>query len=164
MYSGTIGASYQIDAGERVSFKPMVIVDYYRLHENGYTESGAEQTDGGDAMDLVVAGRTSDSATATATLTGIYRLGKRSSEGIPLSFELEAGRRNRIGGTLGSTTAHFVDGDDFTINPDALKGGWLGELRVLSGGLDYTWTISGTAEQTAGTPSYSARISLGVAF
>lgn len=164
LYAGTAGASYQVDAGERLSFKPMVILDYYRLHEKGYTETGAEQTDGGDAMDLVVAGRTSDAATATTTLTGIYRLGKRSSEGIPLTFELEAGRRNTIGGGLGSTTAHFVNGSDFTITPEAMKGGWLGELRVLSGGFDYTWTISGSAEQTAGSPSYAARISLGVAF
>jgi hypothetical protein len=159
LYSGTAGISYQVEVGDRISFKPMAIFDYYRLHENGYTESG-----GGDAMNLIVAGRTSDAAYATTTLTGIYRFGTRSNDGIPLTIELEGGRRNRIGGALGNTVAHFTDGADFTLTPDALKGNWLAEARILSGGLDYTWTVSANAEQTQGSPAYSARISLGVAF
>ncbi len=69
-----------------------------------------------------------------------------------------------IGGDLGATTAHFLNGADFTITPDKLKSNWLGELRLLSGGLDYTWQLAGGAEETQGTPSWNVRFSLGVAF
>lgn len=159
LYSGTAGISYQVDFGETISFKPMAIVDYYRLHENGYQEAN-----GSDAVNLAVAARDSDALFVTTTVTGIYRFGTRSADGIPLTIELDAGRRNRVGGALGDTVAHFVDGADFRLTPDALQGGWLAEARVLSGGLDYTWTLSGAVEETAGSPAYSARISLGVAF
>lgn len=159
MYSGAAGVSYMADVGERISFKPMAIIDYYHLHEDGYSESG-----GGDAMNLTVAARNSDAMFATTTVTGIYRFGPRQNDGIPLTLEIEGGRRNRLGGSLGDTTAHFTDGDDFTLTPDTVKGGWLGEVRLLSGGLDYTWTISASAEQTQGDPAYAVRISLGAAF
>ncbi len=159
LYSAMAGLSYQADLTDRIAIKPMAIVDYYRLRENGFQEVG-----GGDAMNLLVDARTSTSSTATTTVTGIYRMGPRTGEGIPLTFELEGGRRNRLGGSLGATTAAFKDGQSFTVTPEQIDGGWLGELRVLSGGLDYTWTLAGAVEQTAGNPAYSLRFSLGVAF
>ncbi|MBO9574667.1 MAG: autotransporter domain-containing protein [Sphingobium sp.] len=159
MYSATGGVSYQLDVGDRIAFKPMALVDYYRLKEKGYTETNA-----GDAVNLIVAPRTSTLSTATTTLTGIYRLGQRTKDGIPLTFELEAGRRSRLGGTLGATTAHFKGGADFTVTPTAPEDSWLSELRVLSGGLDYTWTIAGGAERVGSRNLYTARVSLGVAF
>ncbi len=164
LYSGMVGASYMFDMSERISLKPMAIVDYYHLHEKGYTETGGALTDGKDAIDLTVAGRTSKTSSATTTLTGIYRFGSRSNEGIPLTIEAEGGRRNVLGGDLGNTTAHFQGGTDFVLTPDKLKSGWLGELRLLSGGLDYTWQLAGGAEQTAGSPAYNVRFSLSVAF
>ncbi len=54
LYSGTAGASYQLEMNDRIGLKPMVVFDYYRLHEKGYTETGAALTDGSDAIDLVV--------------------------------------------------------------------------------------------------------------
>jgi hypothetical protein len=164
LYSGTVGASYQLDMGDRIGLKPMVVFDYYRLHEKGYTETGAALTNGSDAIDLVVAPRTSTSYNATTTLTGIYRFGPRTKEGIPLTIELEGGRRNNIGGSLGDTTAHFINGANFTIVPDKLDSAWVSELRLLSGGLDYTWTLAGGAEQSHGKPNYNVRFSLAVAF
>jgi hypothetical protein len=164
LYSGTAGASYQLDMGDRIGLKPMVTFDYYRLHEKGYTETGAALTDGSDAVDLVVAPRTSTSYNATTTLTGIYRFGPRTKEGIPLTIELEGGRRNNIGGELGNTTAHFANGANFTIVPDKLDSAWVSEVRLLSGGLDYTWTLAGGAEQSQGKPNYNVRFSLAVAF
>jgi len=164
LYSGSAGASYQFDMGDRIGLKPMVIFDYYRLTEKGYTESGAALTSGADAIDLVVAPRTSTSYNATTSLTGIYRFGPRTKEGIPLTIELEGGRRNNIGGSLGNTTAHFANGANFTIVPDKLDSAWVSEVRLLSGGLDYTWTLAGGAEQTQGKPNYNVRFSLAVAF
>lgn len=159
MYSATGGVSYAFDIGNRVSLKPMATVDYYRLKEDGYAEK-----DGGDAVNLTVAGRTSDALFANTTMTAIYRFGDRVADGRPLTLEVEGGRRNRVGGGLGNTTAHFKDGNDFTLTPDRLKGGWIGEVRLLSGGMDYTWTVSGSAEQTQGDPAYGIRLSLGAAF
>ncbi len=71
LYSGMAGMSYQLDVNDRVAVKPMAIIDYYRLHEKGYTETGSAQADGSDAMDLSVAGRTSETYSATTTVTGI---------------------------------------------------------------------------------------------
>lgn len=164
LYSGSAGASYQLDMGDRFGLKPMVVFDYYRLHEKGYTEAGAVLTTGADAVDLTVAPRTSTSYSATTTLTGIYRFGPRTKEGIPLTIEWEGGRRNIVGGSLGNTTAHFLNGANFTIVPDKLDSAWISEVRLLSGGLDYTWTLSGGAEQTHGKPNYNLRFSLAVAF
>lgn len=164
LYSASAGASYQLDVGDRFGLKPMVIFDYYRLHEKGYTETGAVLTTGADAVDLTVAPRTSTSYSATTTLTGIYRFGPRTKEGIPLTIEWEGGRRNIVGGALGNTTAHFLNGANFTITPDKLDSAWISEVRLLSGGLDYTWTLAGGAEQTHGKPNYNVRFSLAVAF
>jgi len=164
LYSGSAGASYQLDLNDRVGLKPMVVFDYYRLHEKGYTETGAVLTDGSDAIDLTVAPRTSTSYSAKTTLTGIYRFGPRTKEGIPLTIEWEGGRRNIIGGSLGNTTAHFANGANFTITPDKLDSAWISEVRLLSGGLDYTWTLAGGAEQTHGKPNYNVSFSLAVAF
>jgi len=165
LYSGMAGASYLFDMGQRISLKPMAIVDYYRLREKGYTETGGALAAGKDAIDLVVAPRTSKTASATTTLTGIYRFGERTNEGMPLTLELEGGRRNVLSSQLGNTTAHFDNGANFTLTADKLKSAWLGEVRLLSGGLDYTWQLAGGAEQTqGGTPAYNVRFSLSVAF
>jgi hypothetical protein len=164
LYSGSAGASYELNLNDRVGLKPMVVFDYYRLHEKGYTEVGAALTDGSDAVDLTVAPRTSTSYSAKTTLTGIYRFGPRTKEGIPLTIEWEGGRRNVIGGALGNTTAHFANGADFTITPDKLDSAWISEVRLLSGGLDYTWTLAGGLEQSHGKPNYNVSFSLAVAF
>ncbi|MBO9579851.1 MAG: autotransporter domain-containing protein [Sphingobium sp.] len=164
LYSASAGASYELDLDDRVGLKPMVIFDYYRLHEKGYTETGAALTNGSDAIDLTVAPRTSTSYSAKTTLTGIYRFGPRTKEGIPLTIEWEGGRRNIIGGALGDTTAHFANGANFTITPDKLDSAWISEVRLLSGGLDYTWTLAGGLEQTKGKPNYNVSFSLAVAF
>ena len=59
LYSATAGASYQWQMG-RISLRPAIGIDYYRLKEDGYSESG-----GGDAFNLTVLGRTSDETTAS---------------------------------------------------------------------------------------------------
>lgn len=155
--SGHAGTSYTVPVASWFSIKPMAVFDWFHLHEKGYQESGA------DAIDLTVDPRNSNVASLATTLTASWRLGHAQTDMHPLTVELEGGRRNHLWGNLGTTTAAFTDGTAFTITPDAIKGGWLGELRVLFGGLDYTWQLAAGAEQIAGKASYSARASLSFA-
>ncbi|MET0364889.1 MAG: autotransporter outer membrane beta-barrel domain-containing protein, partial [Sphingobium sp.] len=156
--TGAAGVSYKFELKGNFSLKPMVTVDYYRLHERGYAETGS------DAIDLTVQGRTSDSLTATPTLTMGWSVGPVTPDYCPLTFELEGGPRTQLAGQLGTTTAAFVDGAQFSLTPDALKGGWMAEARILEGSFDHMWKVAAGAEKTVGGIDYSARASLNVAF
>ena len=155
--SGSGGASYKFDLGGNFNLKPMVIVDYLRMKENGYDETGDS------AIILDVNGRTSDSLAATTTVTAGWSLGEVTPDERPVTFEVEGGRRNQLAGTLGSTTAAFQGGSQFTITPDSLSSGWLGEARMLFGGMDYTWEFSTRADKLYGKADLSARLSLSLA-
>lgn len=117
-------------------------------------------------MALTVADRTSRSTTVTAS----YSLGPISPDWRPLTFQFEGGRREVLVGSNGKTSAYFSGGDNydpgdaFTITPDDLQGAWIGELRMLAGGYDFTWQIATWMEQTSDTTDLSARASLSVAF
>jgi hypothetical protein len=155
--SGSAGVSYQFDLTSTLNLKPMVVLDYIRLKENSYAEAGSTP------ILLNVDGRTSDSFAATTTVTAGWSMGEVTRDERPLTLEFEGGRRNQISGNVGSTTASFSGGDPFTITPDSLSGGWLGEARMLFGGMDYTWQFSTRAEQLAGKADVSARVSLSLA-
>ena len=135
LYSATAGLSYQLQMG-RFSLRPAAGVDYYRLKEDGYAESG-----GGDAFDLTVLGRTSDETTVNGTLTAGYDFGSLNKDDGWFRVELEGGRRQIVGGTLGDTTAYFKGGDRFTLTPEARTNGWTGRAR-LYGGTD-TFRVGG---------------------
>ncbi len=135
LYSATAGASYQVQMG-RFSLRPAVGIDYYRLKEDGYSETG-----GGDAFNLTVLGRTSDETTASGNLTAGYDFGSLHREDGWVRLELEGGRRQIIGGSLGSTTAYFKDGDAFTLVTEDRTSGWTGRAR-LYGGTD-TFRVGG---------------------
>ncbi|HQS68401.1 MAG TPA: autotransporter outer membrane beta-barrel domain-containing protein [Novosphingobium sp.] len=155
---GQGGASYKIDLGGNLSLRPMAKFDYFRLSENGYTESGS------DAMVLAVAKRTSSLATGTGSMTASWSAGEVTRDERPLTLELEGGYRQRLAGKLGDTVANFEDGSQFRLTPDAMKSGWTAEARVLAGGMDYTWQLAGGAEQVQGVVDYSVRGSLSIAF
>ncbi|MDI1296414.1 MAG: autotransporter domain-containing protein, partial [bacterium] len=112
LYSATAGASYELRFN-RLSLRPAIGIDYYRLKESGYSESG-----GGDAFDLTVLGRTSDELTANGTVTAGYDFGSLKREDGWMRVELEGGRRQIVGGSLGDTVAYFKGGDAFTLVPD----------------------------------------------
>ncbi|HEX7854559.1 MAG TPA: autotransporter outer membrane beta-barrel domain-containing protein [Sphingobium sp.] len=157
--TGAAGASYKFEFKNNLSLKPMLTVDYYRLHETGYTETGS------DAIDLTVDGRTSDALTATPTVTLGWSMGEVTKDYRPLTFEVEGGPRAHLGGSLGTTTAAFVDGSQFSLTPDSLKSGWTAEARVLEGSFDHSWKIAAGADKVSGGGiGYSARASLNVAF
>jgi uncharacterized protein with beta-barrel porin domain len=127
LYSATAGASYQFQMG-RFGLRPAVGIDYYRLKEDGYAESG-----GGDAFNLTVLGRTSDETTANGTVTAGYDFGALNPADGWLRLELEGGRRQIIGGSLGDTTAYFKGGDRFTLVSEDRTNGWTGRARLYGG-------------------------------
>ena len=150
--------SYRADLGGNLSLKPMAKFDYYRLSEKGYTESGSEQ------IALTVAKRTSDLLTGTGSLTASWSAGKVDRDERPLTIEAEGGYRARLAGQFGDTVAKFKDGDRFRLVADRMQSGWTSELRLLAGGMDYTWQLAGGAEQIQGGIDYSVRASLSIAF
>lgn len=158
MVSAMVGTSYDIEVGTQFSIRPKAVIDYFRVKEDGYEEDGV------DAIDLIVENRTSKSIAATTTMTASYRLGSKPRDEIPLTLELEGGWRSVLQSSLGATTAAFEDGDQFTLAPDALKGGWTTEARVLFGGYDHTFQFAVGAEQTQGDVDLSMRMGLSVAF
>lgn len=156
--SGTGGLSYKVDLGGGLSLKPKATLDYYRLHENGYTETGDA------AMALVVGSRNSSALNGTTTLAAAWSAGQSSYEGRPFTVELEGGRRSRLSGHLGSLTATTATGDSYALTPESLKSAWVGQISVLQGGLDFTWKLSAGAEKIqGGGTSYSARAGLSIA-
>jgi len=156
--SAMAGASYDITITSQFSLRPKAVLDYFWLKEDGYEEDGA------DMIDLAVESRTSKAMALTTTMTASYSLGRKRRDMTPLTVELEGGWRSQLSSQLGKTTAAFEDGDQFTLVPDALKGGWTAEARLLAGGLDYTWQIAAGAEHTQGDVDLSARVALTLAF
>jgi len=127
LYSATAGVSYEKRMG-RLSLRPAAGIDYYRLKEKGYAESG-----GGDAFNLTVLGRTSDELTANGTVTAGYDFGSLDPQEGWVRFELEGGRRQIIGGSLGDTVAYFKGGEQFTLVADDRTNGWTGRARLIGG-------------------------------
>lgn len=158
LITGTGGVSYALEFGDHFKLKPRAVLEYFRLKEKGYTESGDT------AIALAVAPRTSEVLNGTTTLVASWSAGRGDYEGRPFTFELEGGRRSRLSGHLGDTTATFNSGDSFTLTPGALPSAWVGQVSVLQGGLDYTWKLSAGAERPqGGGTGYSARASLSIA-
>jgi hypothetical protein len=133
----------------------MASVDYYRLSEDGYVEEG-----GGDAFNLTVDSRTSDEFALNATLTAGYDFGRREAGAGWLRTELEAGRRQILGGSLGATTARFADGDPFTLLPEDRTDGWVGRLRVVGGQGGFQLGGEASAEEQLGRAAVAFRVSL----
>lgn len=156
LYSASGGLSYQFRTG-RLTLRPSATIDYFRLREDGHTEKG-----GGDAFDLTVASRTSDELAATGTIAAGYDL-STSDTGF-VRIELEGGRREIVGGSLGKTVAHFKDGDSFTLLPEDREAGWLGKLRLVGGGDGFRAGGEASVEQQNGRAALGFRATLSVGF
>lgn len=159
LFSASAGLSYELNFG-RLAVRPGATIDYYRLKEDGYTETG-----GGDAMDLIVDSRTSDETAVSGTVALGYDFVQPTadSEGY-FRLELEGGRRQLIGGSLGSTTAHFADGEDFILVPDERESGWLGQIRLLGGNDSFQVGGEFSAEEQQDHAAIAFRATLQVGF
>jgi hypothetical protein len=152
------GVSYSLPVGEHFSLRPRGVLEYDRLEENHYIESGD------NPIALTVAGRTSSQTTATTTLLAQWSSGPSSHEGRPFAVEVEAGRRSWISGNLGTTTATFETGDTFSINGGHLPSAWVSNISILQGGLDYTWKIGTDIERGSDKGvAYGVRASISIA-
>jgi outer membrane autotransporter protein len=161
VFSAAAGVSYELTSG-RISLRPLLAVDYYRLSENGYTETG-----GGKALDLTVDDRTSDEFAGEASLSLGYAFNQRT-EASPSWFkvELEAGRRQILGGAIGATTAQFAGGTPFTLEPESRSDGWTGKLRVAGGSSDFTLggELGAEQQQGQGRAAIAGRLTLQMGF
>ena len=77
-----------------------------------------------------------------------------------MKVDLEGGRRQIIGGTLGSTTARFADGDPFTLDAEERDSGWIGALKLSGGGTGYSIVGEVNAEQQRDQTGLGGRVSL----
>jgi len=159
LYSGSGGISYEAHAG-RISIRPNASLEYYKLTEDGYTESG-----GGPALDLTVRSRKSNEAAANALLTLGYDFLGTAKEGddVWARLEIEGGRREILSGKLGKTVASFGSGTPFTLVPEDRTSGWRGAVRAVGGGSTLSFALEGDAEQQQGKMSIGARAALRLA-
>lgn len=154
LYSATAGASYEKRFG-KLSLRPIVSFDYYRLKEGGYAETG-----GGDAFNLTVASRKSDELAANGSIAAGYDMGGANRDEGWLRVEMEGGRRQLIGGSLGATTASFTGGDSFTLSPEQRTSGWTGKARILGGSDAFVAAGEFSAEQQQDHVSIAFRASI----
>ncbi|HEX7871319.1 MAG TPA: autotransporter domain-containing protein [Sphingobium sp.] len=154
LVSAAAGASYETSWG-MLRLRPSVSADYFRLHEGGHTETG-----GGDAFNLIVGARTSDELAVSGALAAALEFGSRAPGAGWFRMELEGGRRELVGGSLGVTRASFVGGQSFTLLPDERTGGWTGKLRAVAGGEGVKFAAEAGAEQQQNRAALSLRASL----
>jgi len=157
LYSGAFGAAYSVRTG-RLTLRPSASIDYYRLNEKGYAETG-----GGDAFNLIVNGRDSDELAASGSLVAGYDLAGGNPDEGWFRVELEGGRRQILAGGLGATTARFGEGDAFTLSPAKRTDGWLGRLRLAGGGEGFTLTGEFSAEEQQSHVALAGRVGLSFA-
>lgn len=126
----SLAAGASAEGGWRyIFFRPQVMVDYVKLDEDGYSETG-----GDEALDLTVDARSSDELGLSAGMVlGADIMGRGSRDSNWLRIETEGGWREVLDGELGETTARFAGGDDFTLQGETSTSGWYGRLRAVGG-------------------------------
>ena len=146
--------SYELWTGN-FFIRPSAGVEYYSLTEDSYDETG-----GGSALDLQVDKRKSDELAVNGLLAAGFEWGAaRQDEGY-FRVELEGGRRQIVGGSLGDTEAHFEDGESFVLEPEERESGWVGRLRGIGGGSGFRIAGEVGAEEREDKVGLSARASL----
>jgi uncharacterized protein with beta-barrel porin domain len=160
LYSASAAVSYELgfDFGH-YTLRPTLALDYYRLNEDAYRESG-----GGAAYDLIVSKRTSDELAVTAGIAAGITFGGVNQYDQWSRLEIEGGRRERLAGRLGSTTASFAGGTPFTLDPEGRDSGWTAKARAITGTNEVRLSGEVGAEQRLGDIALSARASLQLAF
>lgn len=157
--TGAAGLSYEVHSGA-FSLRPAVSIDYVRLKEDSYAETG-----GGNAFDLSIDSRTSHEEGVNATLTAGYDILRPDSpDSARVRLELEGGRRQLIESAPGATTAHFAGGADFTLLPDTRDSGWLGRFRLLAGTADFQGGGEIGTEEQQGRQAVALRANVMIRF
>lgn len=140
-----------------LTIRPTVAVDYYKLKEDGYAETG-----GGDAIDLTVLDRSSDELAVSGTVALGLEFGGADEYDGWTRFELEGGRRQIVSGTLGATVASFKDGTPFTLVPEDRTSGWVGRFRGIAGNSAFQVAGEVSAEEQQSHIGWAFRASVRV--
>ncbi len=158
LFSAAAFGSYELWAGS-FFIRPSASVEYYRMSEDSYQEEG-----GGSALDLAVDKRKSDEFAVNGLMIAGFEWGGAQPDEGYFRVELEGGRRQIVGGSLGDTSARFEDGDTFTLSPEQRESGWVGRLRGIGGGGGFRIAGEAGAEQREDKVGLSARVSLFLGF
>lgn len=137
-------------------FRPSLTIDYLRLSEDGYEETG-----GGDALNLTVEDRSSKELALNAGLAlGVDLWGMQARDSTWFRLEGEGGWRELLTSDLGATIARYGDGEQFVLTPEGRDSGWFTRVRALGG--DGSYRIAGELglEEQFGQVGYSLRASL----
>lgn len=156
LYSASGSVAYDTKAAG-FTIRPTLAVDYYKLKEDGYTETG-----GNDALNLTVLGRDSDELAVSGTVAIGLEFGGADEYDGWTRFELEGGRRQIVSGMLGATTASFKNGDPFTLTPDDRTSGWIGRFRGTAGNSAFQIGGEISAEEQQSHMAWAFRASLRV--
>lgn len=154
LLSASAGTAYELTFN-RLSLRPIAALGYYWLREAAYAESG-----GGKAIDLSVDSRKSDELAASATIAAGLRFGGKSPEDVWIRAEIEGGRRQIVGGSLGATTARSAGGQSFTLLPEDRTSGWVSKIRGVGGNENMKFAAEFSAEQQQGRAAVAVRASL----
>ena len=138
----------------RLNLRPAASLDYYRLTEDGYSETG-----GGDAFNLVVDEPDSDELAGDADLPPGYDSARRAGT------ELDSGRDRRRPppdpGRLARRDHRSIRlRHPFTLLPEERSDGWLGRLRLLGGNPGFSLGGEASAEEQFGKAAVAFRVSL----
>ncbi|MFN3865015.1 MAG: autotransporter domain-containing protein [Erythrobacter sp.] len=142
--------------GQFFFFRPSLVVDYLRLSEDGYTETG-----GGNALNLTVEGRSGKEVGINGGIAlGVDLWGMQARDKGWLRLETEGGWRELLTSDLGATVARYNTGRQFTLSSEGRDSGWFARARALGG--DGSYRISGEVglEEQFGNIGYSLRASL----
>lgn len=134
--------------------RPAISVDYLRLFESSYEETG-----GGAGIDLLVDDRVTQtfSSTASFTIGAVY--GESDAWWSP---QFRIGYRNELGGVDSETTARFVGyNNPFTFQAEDLPGSGVILGFALQAGSDYsTFSFDYDADLRDGFIRHTARLVL----
>lgn len=117
---------------------------------------------GGAALNLIVSDRTSDEMAVNGSIIAGMDFGSKDPNSTWFRAEIEGGRRQLIGGQIGSTTAHFTNGQNFVLLPEARTDGWVGGLRMTGGTSGFMLGGEFNAEQQQGRAAVAFRVTLAI--
>jgi hypothetical protein len=144
------GAEYEVRLG-RFYMRPEVSVDYLYLNEDGHTETGA-----GPGFDLTIDPRTSQRGSVQALMT----VGAQFGHDVWFRPEVFGGYRQVVFGQIASTTATYLGGSPFTLDPGDQNGGWIVGGFSLKAGSSLSYVaIQGEADLRQNEQRYDVYLS-----
>lgn len=151
-------ASYEFTSGPLIIL-PTVSIDYLRLEEDGYSESG-----GGAGIDLEVMDRTSDSTTATAMLVVGGRFNRTGRTWW--SPRVRLGYRSALSTSTPVTTARFVGSTDYFMlsASDLPDSGAIAGFSFAAGSQHSSFVFDYDADIRDGFLGHVARVSFRFVF